>query len=752
MKLLFKLAATIIVIMLISEALILYITWTSNVKTLDIQVKEKTQEIAYNNMDKIDRLLFERTADINIIASDPIITSRDSSPQQIVKRLIEYRDIYKTYVSLSFFDLNRVRIADTAGLDLGKQDDKHKYWDDILQDKFNIASGIDLDKSLSMPVIYFASPVKDRNSQPFGVVVTRISLDMLYEIIGNPSTMLQITGGMYIDLVDGDGLLVYSNYNRKGMLIEKTPYWEEVKNRPGEKIGTIEGYTGDEDCLLVFCREQGYLDFIGNGWTLMIHIPNRIVFAPLTELRNRWILVLLPSTILAVIIALFFSFKLSKPLTELRNAVSEVGKVKLDTRVKIRSRDEIGDLGDYFNKMVENLKRTTTSIDNLEREVTQRKQAEETLQQSEEKWHSLVENAPNIIMLVDRDRTIQFINHVIAGLDVKDVIGGSIYDYIQPESHDIARETIDRVFETGEPGYYEIKGVGPDGKISWYETTTGAIKIDEEVVSLIQISSDVTERKQTEEVLEEKTLELEKSNIRLQELDQLKSIFLASMSHELRTPLNSIIGFTSLIIDGMVGEINEEQRKQLTIVKSSSNHLLSMINDILDIAKIEAGKVELSLEEFGLENEITEVIELFSPIADLKGIEILRDTTEGITLFSDKRRLKQVLINLISNAVKFTDRGSVKLIARVMGDDTLEVKVVDTGIGITAEDISKLFAPFQQVDSALTKKHEGTGLGLHLSKNLLKLLGGEISVKSEYGTGSEFTFNIPLHYKEERAK
>jgi len=277
---------------------------------------------------------------------------------------------------------------------------------------------------------------------------------------------------------------------------------------------------------------------------------------------------------------------------------------------------------------------------------------------------------------------------------------------------------------------------------------------------LEQIHIRETERKHVEEALQkahdelevkvaERTAELAQANIRLQELDRLKSIFLASTSHELRTPLNSIIGFTGIMLQGMSGEITEEQRKQLAMVKNSANHLLSLINDILDISKIEAEKVELMLKEFSLNTVVREVVEAFSPKAREKGLELLMEVPEGIMLFSDRRRIKQVLMNLVSNAVKFTDQGSVNIATRVPGDDNLEIRVIDTGIGIKQDDINKLFAPFQQIDVSLTKKHEGTGLGLHLTKKLVTLLGGDISAKSEYGRGSEFTFTIPLRYKEE---
>ena len=255
-------------------------------------------------------------------------------------------------------------------------------------------------------------------------------------------------------------------------------------------------------------------------------------------------------------------------------------------------------------------------------------------------------------------------------------------------------------------------------------------------------------RKQAEEDVKKYAEQLEQTNIRLQELDRLKSVFLASMSHELRTPLNSIIGFTGIILQGMSGEVNEEQRKQLTMVKNSASHLLGLINDILDISKIEAGKVDLSLGEFSLDDVAGEVVEILSPTASEKGLELMTEVPEGIALFSDRRRIKQVLMNLVSNAVKFTDQGSIKITASVPGDDNLEVRVIDTGIGIKKEDMEKLFQPFQQIDVSLTKKHEGTGLGLHLAKRLAALLGGDISAKSEYGRGSEFAFTIPLRYRE----
>ncbi len=252
-----------------------------------------------------------------------------------------------------------------------------------------------------------------------------------------------------------------------------------------------------------------------------------------------------------------------------------------------------------------------------------------------------------------------------------------------------------------------------------------------------------------EERVAERTEDLQHANTRLKELDSLKSMFLASMSHELRTPLNSIIGFTGWILMGMEGNLNEEQKKQLTMVKFSANHLLDLINDILDISKIEANKVELAIEKFEISEVINDIVNSVLPLANDKGLKLLYIVPKGIIINSAKRRIKQILMNLLSNAIKFTDQGNVKIEVKTLNNKNLEVIVSDSGMGIKKEEIEKLFQPFQQIDMSITKEHEGTGLGLYLCKKLLDLLHGKISVISQFGKGSEFKFIIPIEFKEE---
>jgi signal transduction histidine kinase len=252
-------------------------------------------------------------------------------------------------------------------------------------------------------------------------------------------------------------------------------------------------------------------------------------------------------------------------------------------------------------------------------------------------------------------------------------------------------------------------------------------------------------RDELEQRVLERTAELVQANQRLEELDRLKSQFLATMSHELRTPLNSIIGFTGILRKGFAGPVTEEQEKQLGMVFGSARHLLSLINDLLDLSRIEAGKVEIESERFNFVEVIEEVVRSLTPLAGQKHLRLATDLPgRAIEIVGDRKRSYQVLLNLANNAVKFTDHGEVKITARA-DQDQLRVCVADTGIGIKPEQMGMLFEAFRQLDGTARRVYEGTGLGLHLCRRLLTLMHGEIGAESEFGKGSRFTFTLPRH-------
>ncbi|MFH2067417.1 MAG: ATP-binding protein [Pseudomonadota bacterium] len=250
--------------------------------------------------------------------------------------------------------------------------------------------------------------------------------------------------------------------------------------------------------------------------------------------------------------------------------------------------------------------------------------------------------------------------------------------------------------------------------------------------------------KMLEQKVAEQTAELTVAMEQAMAADRLKSAFLATMSHELRTPLNSIIGFTGIMLQGLAGPLNEEQHKQLSMVQGSSRHLLALINDVLDISKIEAGQLNLSVSSFALKGSIEKMVKLVSPQAKAKGIALRIEMDENVdTVTTDQRRLEQVILNLLNNAVKFTETGEVSILCR-RDHDHYRISVSDTGIGIKPEEISGLFQPFHQIDTGLSRKHEGTGLGLSICWKLITMMNGTIDVQSVWEKGSTFTVRLPV--------
>jgi PAS domain S-box-containing protein len=310
------------------------------------------------------------------------------------------------------------------------------------------------------------------------------------------------------------------------------------------------------------------------------------------------------------------------------------------------------------------------------------------------------------------------------------------------------------------------------------EYTSTPVVEEGRILGAVVVFRDITERKKMDDILKgysrslenevaERTRQIEDVNVELQAVNKelelrrteaesatrAKSDFLANMSHELRTPLNSILGFSEIMRDGLAGEVNAQQKEYSNDIWESGNHLLRLINDILDISKIEAGKMELEFGKFDLHSLLSETLVFFREKAARHSISLHAEVAEGLpAIVADERKIKQVLINLLTNALKFIpDGGEVGACATQEGGEIL-VSVWDTGIGIAPEDLGRLFQPFQQLESALTKKYEGTGLGLNLCRKIVELHGGRIWVESTPGEGSRFTFAIPIVAAAENAE
>ncbi|MBF0508859.1 MAG: PAS domain S-box protein [Deltaproteobacteria bacterium] len=290
-------------------------------------------------------------------------------------------------------------------------------------------------------------------------------------------------------------------------------------------------------------------------------------------------------------------------------------------------------------------------------------------------------------------------------------------------------------------------------RLSLLETVTGQLALAIENSQLYEASH--RHAVELEQIVAERTGELAQAKERAEAADHIKSAFLANMSHELRTPLNSIIGFTGIILQGLAGPLNPEQSKQLEMVRSSSRHLLALINDVLDISKIEAGQLEVARERFDLGASINKVLGIVTPLAEKKGLALRAQIGLGLDeAVGDQRRVEQILLNLLNNAIKFTDNGEVALKAELVydfkspegmtGQTAVRLCVSDTGIGIKSDDLKTLFQPFRQIESGLSRNYDGTGLGLAICRRLAELMGGDISAESTWAKGSTFSFTFPL--------
>lgn len=280
----------------------------------------------------------------------------------------------------------------------------------------------------------------------------------------------------------------------------------------------------------------------------------------------------------------------------------------------------------------------------------------------------------------------------------------------------------------------------------------GLVKALTAIVSVATLIVIITKLPMTLKFIKEKheakSLKLEVESLKAreaQEANLAKDRFLASMSHELRTPLNAIIGYTGTLLMRLPGQLNTEQEKQLKIIQNSSKHLLSLINDILDLSKVESGKIEYKLTQTSCNKIIQEVVNTLTPICFSKGLELKFTAPErDIIVITDRRTLTQIILNLVNNAIKFTQRGTVEIKLQTLKLDDKEeilVKIIDTGIGIKPEDKEKLFKAFEQISTPGTIV-EGTGLGLHLSQKLAKLINGNIDFESKHGHGSCFTLTL----------
>lgn len=455
--------------------------------------------------------------------------------------------------------------------------------------------------------------------------------------------------------------------------------------------------------------------------------------------KRAWMLAAALVALAWVYLMLVGSRTLAAPLQQLRAVTRQIAEGEDFLTAPIRAPDELGELAADFNRVTDRLRRSREEIESKNKEI-QRKHAE-LFSASQFLESILSASTDHAIIAEDLDGRILSVNEGalrVFGYTKEELVGRHLQTLLNEPKQGL--ETIGdlyrRVLEGERRVSCEIHARHEDGR-TFPAHFSFALRshASGEPAGFVIIARDLTRDKEEQELI--------LRNLELERASRLKSEFLANMSHELRTPLNSVIGFSEVLIDGFFGELNDDQREYIADIHQSGRHLLDLINDILDISKIEAGRMELSLETFEVSDAIGRVVTMVTAQAHKKKIRLDVEVPEELEVIADEGRFKQIALNLLSNAIKFTTEGGTVEVRGYLEDDTLRLSVRDTGIGIPPQYLPTIFDKFQQVEAGYRRNYGGTGLGLAIVKEFMELHGGRVWAESEVGKGSCFTLVFP---------
>lgn len=573
-----------------------------------------------------------------------------------------------------------------------------------------------------------------------GAVVLQIKLDRIFDVM---SQSAEDETSVRHYLVGEDGRLRSALSSPEDILhrsidTQQLANWTLEHGRHGtesshmdEPLWEYEGPNGQ----LVFGKHHD-VSLPGVHWALISEIDRSEALAA-ADWLGRLVLHLVAFTgIGAMIVALFQANRITRPIVRLASISEAVADGALDQQAEITSSNEIGRLGMAFNHMLE-------IRQDRERALQEAMcVAEDALFRLKEQQFALDHHA--IVAITDVKGNISFANDKFCEISgyAREELTGNNHNLLKSDVHDHAFfRDMWKTVARGEIWNGEVCNRAKDGSLYWMRTTIAPFKgLGGKIESYIAIRSDITEQKKGEEALEGARLAAE-------EASRAKGEFLANMSHEIRTPMNGVIGMTDLLLDT---DLSGEQSYFARNVKNSAESLLGLINDILDFSKVEAGKLELENVDFELGQLLQDLGATIAFRAQEKDLELVCPTSPlpEIRLHADSGRIRQILTNLVGNAVKFTDSGEVSVHCSILektdSRTRLRIEIADTGIGLSAEQQARLFERFSQADGSTHRVHGGTGLGLAISKQLAEMMGGEIGVESELGSGSTFWFTLDL--------
>jgi signal transduction histidine kinase/HAMP domain-containing protein len=633
----------------------------------------------------------------------------------------------------------------------------------------------------SEPYMTIAVPIERFAGDALGVLIAEVNLKYVWEVVSR----IKVGQAGYIYVVSADGDLIA--HPDISLVLQK----RRVKDLPQVQAALAGGagvsmaqpnLSGQK----VFAASAPISDL---GWAVVVERPAAEAYSPLYASILRTSILLLLGLGMAILASVVIGRRVVRPVEMLRRGAARIGAGDLDHRLEIRTGDELQALADEFNRMTTQLQESHA---NLERQVEERTRE---LARSVEELKALGEVSQAVSSSLDLQTVLTTV--VDRAVQISGASAGVIYEYDEAiqefrlrASHGVEEELIDilmrariqvgtgavgRAAATRAPvqvtdmlneGGTILPQVRPLLAQSGYQSLLAVpLLIEQQIVGGLVIyrpesgsfSHEVVNLLQTfatQSVLAIQNarlfLEIEDKGHQIEIASKHKSQFLANMSHELRTPLNAILGYTELIMDDIYGEVPEKIRDVLDRVQKSGHHLLSLINAVLDLSKIEAGQLTLSLSDYSIKEVVYTAMTSVESLAAEKQLNMAVEFGPDLpTGKGDERRIAQVLLNLLGNAIKFTDSGEVKICVTT-ADGTFLVAVSDTGPGISTDDQGRIFEEFHQADSSSTKQKGGTGLGLAIAQRIIEMHGGRIWVESSPGKGATFWFTLPVRVEAQR--
>ena len=647
--------------------------------------------------------------------------------------------------------------------------------------------------------VYFGPVYFRRESEPYmtlalagtrresGVSVAEVNLKLIWDVVS--SIKVGDRGDAY--LVDAQGRLIAHpdislvlRNTDMSKLAQVQAARRVAEDAPTEQVQVAQDVQGRE-VLTAYAQvtpgtPQQPLPPL--GWLVFVELPSAEAYGPLYASIERSGVLLLGALVLSFFAGLILARRMIGPIRALREGAARIGSGDFSQRISIKTGDELEALADQFNEMGGRLQE---SYADLEKKVVQRTQE---LAQSVEELRALGEVSQAVSSTLDLAAVLATI--VAKAVQLSDTEAGAIYVYEEEQqqfrlraTHGMSQDLIDAIAQREE----DLGGTSmPLGETAQTRAPVQIANLSEQprspimdlileagfravlVVPLLRpdrvLGALVVRRRQPGEfpkatvdllqtfaaqsvlAIQNARLfsEIEEKSRQLAVASQHKSQFLANMSHELRTPLNAILGYTELVIDQTYGAVPDKMRGVLDRVQSNGRHLLGLINDVLDLSKIEAGQLTLTLASYSLADVMHSVLGAVESLATEKRLALKLDVPANLPAGrGDERRITQVLLNLVGNAIKFTDKGEIAIAASAM-NGSFKIAVRDTGPGISPADQVKIFEEFQQADNSTTKSKGGTGLGLAIAKRIIEMHGGHISVESKLGAGSTFTVSLPV--------